>query len=63
MEELTKEDYKKILQDCGFHRVKAMELSGTIKEKIDRKLKEKKEVVLESKDITEPKNTYKKKLE
>jgi len=60
MEELTKEDYKKILQDCGFHRIKAMELSGAIKEKIERKLKEKKGVVLESKDITEPKDTYKK---
>ena len=59
MEELTREDYKKILQDCGFHRIKAQELAGNIKEKIDKKLKDKKEVT-ESKDIQEPKNTYKK---
>lgn len=58
MNELTKEEYKKILQDCGFHRVKAAELSGKIKEKVEKKLKDK-EVVFESKDIQEPKNTYK----
>ena len=57
MQELTKEDYKKILQDCGFHRIKASELSSKIKEKVENKLKEKKEVT-ESKDIQEPKNTY-----
>ena len=61
MAELTKEDYKKILQDCGFHRIKAMELSGRLKEKIDGKMQEKKvKVVMESKNITEPKNSYKK---
>jgi len=61
MAELTKEDYKKILQDCGFHRIKAMELSGKIKEKIDKKINEKSvKVTIESKNITEPKNSYKK---
>ena len=59
MEELlTKEEYKKILQDCGFHRIKAMQLAGNIKEKIEKKLSEKKQVT-ESRDIQEPKNTYK----
>jgi len=58
MEELTKEEYKKILQDCGFHRKKAMELSGTIKEKIEKKIKEKSKPIVESKNISEPKNTY-----
>ena len=64
MEELTREDYKNILQDCGFHRKKAMEMSGTIKDKIEKKMEEKNKpkvkskVVIESKDISEPKNTY-----
>jgi len=62
MEELTREDYKKILQDCGFHRKKAMELSGTLKEKVEKKVEEKiktkSKPVIESKDISEPKNTY-----
>ena len=65
MEELTREDYKKILQDCGFHRKKAMELSGTLKEKVEKKVEEKIKTktkpIIESKDISEPKNTYIKK--
>uniref|UniRef100_A0A6M3IDZ0 Uncharacterized protein n=1 Tax=viral metagenome TaxID=1070528 RepID=A0A6M3IDZ0_9ZZZZ len=64
MVELTREDCKAILQDCGFHRKKAIELSGRIKDKIEEKIKEKEvksKVVIESKDISEPKNTYIKK--
>ena len=64
MTELTREDYKGILQDCGFHRKKAMELSSKLKEKVEKKMEEKNKIkikpVIESKDISEPKNTYKK---
>ena len=63
MVELTREDYKGILQDCGFHRKKAMEMSSRLKEKVEKKMEEKKvkiKPVIESKDISEPKNTYKK---
>jgi len=57
--EFTKEDCKKILQDCGLHRIKAIELSGKLKDKLDEKIKVKK--IIESKDISEPKSTYNKK--
>ena len=59
--EFTKEDCKKILQDIGFHRIKAIELSGKLKDKLDEKLKVKVKKIIESKDISEPKSTYNKK--
>ena len=59
--EFTKEDCKKILQDCGLHRIKAIELSGKLKDKLDEKLKVKVKKIIESKDISEPKSTYNKK--
>jgi len=59
-------DYVKIGIKMGLSRRRAEELKSTIKEAIDVELKEdlkvekksKSKPVMESKDITEPKNTY-----
>jgi len=60
----TREEWEEILQDSGVPKNSARIIAPSLKQRIDRREKEKKEkVVVESKDMTEPLSTYKIKKE
>ena len=60
----TREEWEEILKDSGVPKNSARIIAPNLKQRIERREEEKKEkVVVESKDMTEPLNTYKTKKE
>ena len=63
-ENLTEEEWEKIIRDAGFRRIKARDHRGNFKQAFDKHWEEKnkpikKKEVVESRDITEPLDPYK----
>jgi hypothetical protein len=59
---ISEEEWEKIIRDAGFQRIKARDYRRNFKDAFDRfqGKKTKKKPVIESKDIMEPLNPYKK---